>query len=249
MKIIGFLVFLAIAFSAQAQTSGTIIFEEKMDMHRRLPPERADMKDMIPQFHATEWEFIFSGDESIYQHKKQEDSEVTQTSGNTQMTMRFGGREQRVVYKNMVDQKMVDSRDFLQKQFLIKGVPTVRKWKIGKNSKEIAGYSCMEASFQQDSATNIKAWFTPQLPHFSGPGDFQGLPGMILQIDINDGERVTTATEIKLEEVDESLLVEPTKGKEVTAVEFETIRAEKMKEMGMQGPGGGAPMQIMIRHN
>ena len=72
---------------------------------------------------------------------------------------------------------------------------------------------------------------------------------MILQIDVNDGERVTTATEIKLEPVDATLIEEPTKGKEVTAEEFEKIREEKMKEMGMQGGGSGGPMQITIRHN
>jgi hypothetical protein len=70
-----------------------------------------------------------------------------------------------------------------------------------------------------------------------------------MQIDINAGERVVTATELKTEGVDTSVIVAPTKGKEVTAEEFEQIRKEKMKEMGMQGQGGpgGPPMQIMIR--
>jgi len=232
-----------------AQTIGKVTYEEKFDMHRRIPADKQDMKDMFPQYHTSMWELVYKGDESVYQHQKQEEAEITNTQVNSQPTMRFGGRDNRVVYKNMAESKMIDSRDFMQKQFLITGAPTVRKWKIGKNSKEILGYNCLEASYQEDSTTNIVAWFTPQIQQFNGPANYQGLPGLILQIDINAGERVVTATELTTEGVDTSVIVAPTKGKEVTAEEFEQIRKEKMKEMGMQGQGGpgGPPMQIMIR--
>lgn len=250
MKFIIFFFFSVLTSLSFAQTTGKVTYEEKFDMYRRIPPDREDMKNMFPQFHSSMWELLYNGDESVYQHQKQEETEVTNTQGNTQTTMRFGGRENRVVYKNIADSKMIDSRDFMQKQFLITGVPTERKWKIGKKSKEILGYNCLEASFQVDSTTNIVAWFTPQIQQFNGPSDFQGLPGLILQVDTNEGERVVTATEIKFEGVDTSVIVAPTKGKEVTAEEFETIRQEKMKEMGMQGQGGpGGPMQITVTHH
>ncbi len=246
------LVLLSLLFApSYSQSTGKVTYEEKFDMYRRLPPDREDMKDMIPQFHTSIWELLYRGDESVYQHQKQEETETTSTQGNTQMSMRFGGRENRVVYKNIALDTMIDSREFMQKQFLITGVPTERKWKIGKQSKEILGYNCLQASFQADSATNIVAWFTPQIQQFNGPSDYQGLPGLILQVDMNDGERVITATDIKFEGVDASVIVAPTKGKEVTAEEFEKIRQDKMKEMGMQGQGGpgGPPMQIMIMHH
>ncbi|HZV44729.1 MAG TPA: GLPGLI family protein [Saprospiraceae bacterium] len=232
-----------------AQTIGQVTYEEKFDMYRRIPPDREDLKARFPQYHSSMWELLYNGDESVYQHQKQEEAEITNTQGNNQSTMRFGGRENRVVYKNLANSKMIDSRDFMQKQFLITGDLTIRKWKIGKKSKEILGYNCMEASFQEDSTTTIVAWFTPQIQLFNGPSDYQGLPGLILQIDVNAGERVLTATELKTEGVDTSVIVAPTKGKEVTAEEFDQIRKEKMKEMGMQGQGGpgGPPMQIMIR--
>jgi len=232
-----------------AQTIGQVTYEEKFDMYRRIPPDREDLKARFPQYHSSMWELLYNGDESVYQHQKQEEAEITNTQANNQSTMRFGGRENHVVYKNLANSKMIDSRDFMQKQFLITGDLTIRKWKIGKKSKEILGYNCMEASFQEDSTTNIVAWFTPQIQLFNGPSDYQGLPGLILQIDVNAGERVLTATELKTEGVDTSVIVAPTKGKEVTAEEFDQIRKEKMKEMGMQGQGGpgGPPMQIMIR--
>ncbi|HEX5112595.1 MAG TPA: GLPGLI family protein [Saprospiraceae bacterium] len=252
MKFLSTTLFFLLAALSFGQTSGKIIYDEKVDMYRHIPEDRQDIRNRVPQYHTAKWDFIFNGDESIYMRHKEEETEMTSTQGNTQTTMRFGGRENRVVYKNLTDSKMIDSRDFMQKQFLITGAPTIRKWKIGKNSKNILGYNCLEASFQQDSATNIKAWFSPQITHFNGPADYQGLPGMILELDFNDGERVLTASEIKFEGGDTSLIVAPTKGKEVTAEEFETIREEKMKEMQAQGfPGGpgGAPMQVTIIRN
>jgi GLPGLI family protein len=233
-----------------AQSAGIITYEEKMDLHKTLPPDRQDMKDMIPQFNITPFELIFSGDESIYRAKKQE--EITTPPGappgGPGMGMRFGGgRANRIVYKDLAKDTMIDSRDFMQKQFLITGPPKTRKWKIGTKQKEILGYNCMEASFRVDSATALVAWFTPQINISNGPSDYQGLPGMILQIDVNAGERMITATEIRLDSVDTSILIAPDKGKEVTPEEFEKIREEKMKEMGMQhgGPGGGQQMFII----
>jgi hypothetical protein len=71
---------------------------------------------------------------------------------------------------------------------------------------------------------------------------------MILQINVNSGERMITATEILLDTVDTSLIIAPKKGKEVTAEEFEKIREEKMKEMGGQPGGPGRHQMIMIRN-
>lgn len=109
---------------------------------------------------------------------------------------------------------------------------------------KILDYLCMKAEFS-DTADTYIAWFTPQIPIANGPGEYGGLPGMILMLDKNNGERTITATEIIEEEVDEELLVEPTKGKEVTSEEFREIMHEKMKEMG--GQGGG--FNVIIRHN
>jgi GLPGLI family protein len=245
MKYLILMILSVLPFLASAQISGKIVYEEKMDLHRRLPPERAEMKDMIPQFNSSFWEMTFSGNESIYKAKKQEEQEFTGSSGGAHMTMRMG-RDNRELYKNLDTEVMIDSREFMQKQFLIKGSPTSRKWKIGKNQKEILGYNCLEASTQVDSVTHLVAWFTPQIEHFSGPADFQGLPGMILMVDTNDGERTITATEITFEQVDTAVIIAPTKGKEVTDEEFTKIRDEKMKEMGVTGPGMGGGHQIMI---
>lgn len=227
-----------------AQNYGTIIYEDKVDLHRNIPLERSAMKDMIPEFNISTWELIFSGDLSLYQRAKESTTALTPPAqSGTYMRM---NREERVVYKDLSEEKMIDSRDFMQRQFLIKGFTPTRKWKIGSKQKQILGYQCLEASFRADSTTLLTAWFTPQIGVQNGPADYQGLPGIILQMDINNGERTITATEIKLEKVDPVLFVAPTKGKEISGEEFEKLRQDKLKEMQSQ-PGYQGPM--MMRRN
>ena len=62
--------------------------------------------------------------------------------------------------------------------------------------------------------------------------------------------QVTRATQIEFKTLPKDALVKPSKGKEMTAEEFKKIEAEKMKEMGMETGGGGAPgtMRMIIRN-
>lgn len=233
-----------------AQTAGRILFEERMDLHKNLPPDREELKDMIPQYNTSEFELYFQDSITVYKAKKQleDPAETTAQSGNTRMSMRWGGRDNRVVYKNVSANQMIDSREFMQKQFLIQGTLDNRKWKVTGRQQEILGQLCLSATTTVDTF-NVEAWFAPQLAPHSGPADYQGLPGMVLKVDIDNGFRTITAKEILYEPVDPEILVAPSKGKEVTAEEFEQIRQEKMKEMGgMNGRPGPGMHMIMIRN-
>ncbi len=244
-------IFIALAFCSSTlaftQASGKVSYEEKFNLHKNLPPDRQEMKEMIPEYNTSQFELIFSGDASIYQPLKDaESADVNANNGGNQMMMRFG-RENRIVYKNMTLDTMIESREFMQKQFLIVGPPTTRQWKIGTKRKEILGHQCMEADYRQDSTTSMIVWFAPDISASNGPSDYQGLPGLILGVDVNDGLRMINATSINLDPVDPSVIIAPTKGKEVTREEFDKIRKEKMQEMHMNNQGG--PGMIYVQHN
>jgi GLPGLI family protein len=90
----------------------------------------------------------------------------------------------------------------------------------------------------------IVAWFTNDIPVAAGPSKYGTLPGMILKMDINDGNITFTATEIEVRLLEKGEIKEPKRGKEVTREEYDAIvkaQIEKMKS----GNGG----TIMIRGN
>lgn len=225
-----------------AQNEGVIVYSEKIDLHRRLPEDRQQYKDMIPQFRTTRFELVYTENESMYSVAKDQDADEAAGSGGG---MRFRmGNASRDVYKNLDEGRMVDSREFMTKQFLIKGDEEEFKWKIAEGQKMILDYMCLKATFS-DTADSYVAWFTPQIPIANGPAEYGGLPGMILELDVNEGERTSLAVEVRAEEIDKSLLKEPKKGKEVTDEEFREIVREKMKEMRAQRQqGDGHPIII-----
>ncbi len=97
----------------------------------------------------------------------------------------------------------------------------------------INGYPCMKAVMTDTTRQQeVEAWFTPTIPVKGGPDAFGQLPGLVVQVVINGGEVVYTATAIELKPLAEGQLVEPTEGKEITQAEFDQIVEEKRKEMG-----------------
>ena len=95
----------------------------------------------------------------------------------------------------------------------------------------------MERKEVTDTA-NITAWFASDLPVAAGPSEFQGqLPGLILELDVNNGRQVYKALEIS-EKADLTIIKEPVGKKHYTPEEFRKER-DKMMEQMQQNRGGG----------
>jgi GLPGLI family protein len=75
----------------------------------------------------------------------------------------------------------------------------------------------------------VTAWYTLAIPVGHGPGDYWGLPGLILEV--NDGSTQIVCTKIVMNPKEKSEITEPKKGKVVTQEEYDKILQEKMKEM------------------
>ncbi|ARV07444.1 ribonuclease Z [Polaribacter sp. SA4-10] len=86
----------------------------------------------------------------------------------------------------------------------------------------------------------VTAWYTPQIPVSSGPANYFGLPGLILEI--NEGRTTMLCTEIVLNPSETIEIKKPTKGKEVNREEYNKIVKKKTEEIREQfksrGRGG-----------
>ena len=224
-----------------AQSTGEITYEDKVNMHRRLTGERERFKEFVPEFRSTHKTLLFSEAAALYTTaKKQPEENVPEVggrrSGHIRM-MRSMGRNNEILYTDLNEGTQVSQRDFMDKKFLIDGTPKTYAWKITGKQMKFGEYVCMEATYT-DTAKTVKVWFTPQIPLSTGPADFGGLPGTILAVDINEGERTITAIEINMRELEASEMTKPTKGKKVTEEEYRAIVKEKMKEIREQNGGG-----------
>jgi len=238
MKKIAFWILFFAPIILTAQDTGKISYEMTMDIHRRMTGDRAQFKEMVPQYRTIKAELLYHDGQAIYKNLPRSEEEVAEQASHGRR-MRFGMRNaDDIVWLDYENNRRVESREFMDKKFLITGEPEAFEWKLTGETKQVGQYLCHQATYQ-DSTENVVAWFTPQLPVPLGPSRYGQLPGLILHVDVNDGERTLTALEINLdEELDTSLIVEPKKGKEVTQEEFRSIMHEKMKEMGAQGGRG-----------
>ena len=82
-------------------------------------------------------------------------------------------------------------------EFLIK-TPSNHNWNISSESNKIDNYLCYKATYTEsytarDGKTKervITAWFCPELPYSFGPLEFNGLPGLILELEKNGNKVV-----------------------------------------------------------
>ena len=75
------------------------------------------------------------------------------------------------------------------------------------------GYYCKQAMhYNEDRKQQVVAWYAPQLRPFLGPEKFNTLPGAVLEVNVNDGERVITAKNLQARALKKNEVKIPSQG-------------------------------------
>lgn len=250
-KLIACIAFLAPWMLSAQQTEGIVHFTETVKVNIQLPPDAPEeMKKMVPPSRSAQQILLFSDKACLYRDAKEgENQDLNLSSGgegsdgpNIQIKV---ARPENKLYRDLEKNAVVESREFMGRFFLIKDAPKVYKWKITPEQKDLLGYRCQKAVLQ-DSVRKVEAWFTPQIPVSIGPANYGELPGMILELNLENGQTTLIADKVEFKSLDKKDLEKPTKGKECTRAEYDKIVADKMKEMNAEGGPGG--MRVIIRN-
>ena len=228
-------IILLTAFTATAQIKeGTIIYERKADLHRRMQDEQ--MKAMVPQFRTDKHQLFFKNNISVYKAVAEDEAPDPFDNGSGgRIMIRIGGPgEGNVMYKNFSTQQFFEQTSLAEKEYVIDDTIKTQPWKLADETKTILGHTCRKATLKTPMGSNVVAWYTEDIPVPIGPENFTGLPGAVLMMDINNGEIVFTAVEIKKDAEEKEMKV-PNTGKHLTRAEFE----KKMDELfGPPTPDG-----------
>ncbi|MEE9371895.1 MAG: GLPGLI family protein [Saprospiraceae bacterium] len=215
-------IFLAQEIVAQ-DVQGIIIYQRKTDwvsIMSRLPymtQEEIDRNRLTwgkRSGRGRNYNLFVKGNKSLY------------TYGEFESESRWSRKsEAYLLLRDHKSKKAKDVREILGKKYLVKDEIPKLKWKILNEIKEVEGYLCMKAeTINKIKGQTVHAWFTDGINFFGGPEGYSGLPGMILELVINDGDVVVTATSVSLEETDVKLPVpKKMKGKEITFIDFDII--------------------------
>ena len=177
--------------------------------------------------------------------------------GGVRMSFTMGGsNDAGDLYKNFTQSKSILSSELAGKSYLVVDSITQQPWKLTNETKQILGYTCLKATRKitvqaapmrmmvingQGGNTNrdtsrpqpreieLVAWYAQDIASPVGPENHGQLPGVILELDTDNGATVYKALEFK-KQVDQKQLKEPKKGKTVTAAEFSKMRMDLMQQ-------------------
>ncbi|MCG8469774.1 MAG: GLPGLI family protein [Gemmatimonadetes bacterium] len=230
--------------TAVTAQEGRIAFNYAVQLDFEMPERLRDMD--IPTSSNTPMVLLFKGSESMMIPVPEEPRPAgSERDRRAQMMMsrfrrgspmRASQERIRETYSNHETQTVTETREFMGRTFLISDERPDYRWTLAADQREFMGYVVQKATAEHDGA-QIEAWFTPQIPVPGGPGNFGGLPGMILVLTIDSGKTVYSATDIDLRGVGD-VIVPPGDGDLVTRAEYEEIVVEKLEELrSVRGAG------------
>ncbi|MEI6263947.1 MAG: GLPGLI family protein [Sphingobacteriia bacterium] len=255
------LALMAISTISAQQKEGTILYERKQNMHKTLANEQ--MKAYIPEFRTSNHMLLFSDSISVYRLIPEVDApDPFSGGGGGGVVINIGGGAGGDMYKNFAQQKGLQSTEIGGKNFLIVDTLKPQPWKLTEETKKILGYTCYKATRKTsaprmtmrtmsiggpNSGDTVKsntqaptpkeieivAWYTNDIVTPAGPENYGLLPGLILEIDVDNGTTVFKATEVKAT-LNKKELKEPTKGKPIGRAEFQKLQMDMLQQ---QGPG------------
>lgn len=242
---------------------GRVIYEHTAQFQIRLKGTNPEIESRLPKSKVRTYELLFGNNQSLLQQLPDAAEEANSFSNDdrTIRTIRVGGTED-VVYHNFETGKKISQRELDAKNYLVEDSIKKLTWKLTGESKIILGYAVQKATTQNitrrfitnmengeikrtemPDTVNVVAWFAPNIPIAAGP-QFQGdLPGLILELDINNGRSVYKALEIS-PKVSLNNIKEPKGGKRISAGEFNVAQQKSMEEFRKRMADNGGRITI-----
>ena len=258
---------------------GKISYERKINMHRNLPdpqmksmvPEfRTDKFELIFNENVSLFRSVVD---------EEAPDPFANAGGGGGGGMRFNFRMPSAnTYTDLAKQMQYEGREFFEKEFLIVDSLKQYKWKLSEETKTIAKQLCKKATTmisapqirmrvsmgrggenntdttantpRAPKETELVVWYAENIPVSFGPDNYSGLPGVIMEIDQDNGATVTTAVEVSAK-YPKKELVAPSKGEKMNRVQFQENMQKLMQEM-QRGGGirmGGATIRVGGNNN
>jgi GLPGLI family protein len=106
--------------------------------------------------------------------------------------------------------------------------PKSKEVKEGETQKDSTATSVSE-DIEIPKQIEVTAWYTPQIPVSHGPGDFWGLPGLILEV--NTDKTTILCSKIIMNPQEKVQIKAPEKGDVVSRQKYNETVKKKMEEM------------------
>ena len=227
----------------QAQTKqGMVYYEETRVV--LTPEKRKQIEEQMPDPAIREMIFkklegnskssmVLAFNQEVSSYK------IYEGQGNDPRIKSLGEGTGKSYFKDLSKKTYSSQADILGKPFLISDVLKKIDWKLTGEGKQIGKMNCQKATAIVGKY-EVEAWFALEIPVSSGPANYWGLPGLIIELK-EKGGKTFTFKEFKEEVPTEGELAMPNEGKKVSQKEYDETLAQKTKELtgGTDATGSG----------
>ncbi|MFY0630343.1 MAG: GLPGLI family protein [Flavobacteriaceae bacterium] len=199
-KIFYLCIFLTLSNFQTTINSGEVVYQvsfnkEKVEARIQEKPNvkgANKLKFLLKNSSEVDFSLKFSRDESLYKYVEAMESDA---SKGINITKIFAGNNSTIYYNN-VSKEILSQTSVSDETYLIS--KNLVKWKMTSQSKIINNYKCFKAISldSKGKETGVVAWYAPAIPFNYGPGRFNNLPGLILELE--DKMVIFRAKKIKL---------------------------------------------------
>lgn len=190
-----FTLHLNIGWSQEFIQEGRVIFERRTNLEKRFSEEdkkRWMRNTDLSKPQIDKFELIFNDTAALFRPIL-EDAPSGMSDWLTMKNTSFQNKNQGI---------RKQSFSFFGTTVLLEDVIRARDWRMTESKRNIAGYDCRQAVWEANDSTRIYAWYAEELIPSFGPETFNGLPGIILGLAVEDGGVVYFAKEIKVKKAD-----------------------------------------------
>lgn len=220
---ISVILFSLIAFS-QNNTSGSVIYGKQilLGIDNEVPDIIKNGIEKAKGDTDLEYKLSFNNGEANFHIVERMEVE---TNSEFDMSKAIGGGNG-LFYYNSDTKTKLKQLEISDERFLITNYLDSLKWTITKDTMTIGGFLCYKAIAQKvtkrkiNTTRKVIAWFSMGLPISYGPIGYNGLPGLILDLSIENKVRFYAKT-ITLSK--EEVIIQPEKGKKMTEEAFEIM--------------------------
>jgi len=200
----------------------------------------------------------FNKYESVYEEEQKLEAPSAASSNGFSFVVESSGEGGGKTYKNVKEKTQLVEEDFFGKEFLVADSLKAWKWELKDETKKIGSYTCYKAihldavtaedlkqyeDFKKQQETSkatffvidepkdriTTVWYSPEIPVSHGPGEFWGLPGLILEANFDD--TTILCSKIVLNPKNKTDIKKPKTGKKVTKKEYESLIEKQMEQM------------------
>jgi len=244
-------------FQGQATyESKTIIKDDiKIDGPNMTPDMKAMFAEKMKKAFEKTYMLNFNKTESIYEEPQKLEAPGASSGG---VVIKTASASDGKIYKNIKSKMMLSEEDFFGKEFLITDSLPNWNWQLMNETKKIGNYTCYKAvsvipvtkedmeeyekmkkkksegatqlfTVSEPKERTITVWYTPEIPISQGPGEYWGLPGLIMEV--SDATTVVLCSKIILNPKDKITIKVPKTGKKVTKKEYDILIEKQMEQM------------------